>query len=239
MTNEYTGITDYYDLLMMSGYYDYQKIAKEAYSIAGKDCQVLEIGVGTGLLAEKYIELDPKCNFTGVDITPSMIEIAKKRLGNRVKLIEADVLTMDLDTRFDVVISNGGVWMFISNGDRWELVSHIPNIEASDRGLKNLARHLRQGGLFLLNVQKSGVDFEKNLPGGIVYAQVIKELEDTMDYRTRQKSYFFKKDEKILAREQLTILLLKQSLYQELFDAAGFDFQGINNDQSWAIYKKR
>ena len=30
MVNQYTGITNYYDLLMMSGYYDYHNIAKEA-----------------------------------------------------------------------------------------------------------------------------------------------------------------------------------------------------------------
>ena len=30
MVYQYTGITNYYDLLMMSGYYDYHNIAKEA-----------------------------------------------------------------------------------------------------------------------------------------------------------------------------------------------------------------
>ncbi|GGA25608.1 trans-aconitate 2-methyltransferase [Okeania sp. KiyG1] len=95
MVNQYTGITNYYDLLMMSGYYDYHNIAKEVYSIIGNNCEIIELGTGTGLLAEKYIEIDPNCQFTGVDITPSFLEIAKKRLGNKAKLIVADALTME------------------------------------------------------------------------------------------------------------------------------------------------
>ncbi len=52
----------------------------------------------------------------------------------------------------------------------------------------------------MLSIQKSGIDFEKNLPGGIIYSQVIEELEDKVDYRTCKKSYFFKKDGRILAQ---------------------------------------
>ncbi|NER06301.1 MAG: class I SAM-dependent methyltransferase [Okeania sp. SIO3C4] len=239
MVNQYTGITNYYDLLMMSGYYDYHNIAKEAYSIIGNNCQILELGTGTGLLAEKYIEIDPNCQFTGVDITPSFLEIAKKRLGNKAKFIVADALKMELNKTFDVAISNAGVWLFINWGDRLELVSHIPDVQANYQGLKNLARHLRTGSLFLLSIQKSGIDFEQNLPGGIVYSQIIEELEDKVDYRTRKKSYFFKKDGEILAQEQLTITLFRQDAYQKLFDEAGFDFQGVNNDNSLAVYRKR
>ncbi|WP_094676726.1 trans-aconitate 2-methyltransferase [Hydrocoleum sp. CS-953] len=239
MVNQYTGITNYYDLLMMSGYYDYHNIAKKAYSIVGNNCQILEIGVGTGLLAEKYMEIDNTCQFTGVDITPSFVEIAKKRLGNKAKLIVADALTMELNKTFDVAISHAGVWLFISCGDRLELVSHIPDVQANYKGLQNLARHLRTGSLLLLSIQKSGINFEKNLPGGIIYSQLIEELEDKVDYHTRKKSYFFKKDGEIIAQEKLTITLFRQNAYQKLFDEAGFDFQGINNDNSLAIYKKR
>ncbi|NES02057.1 MAG: hypothetical protein F6K22_03955 [Okeania sp. SIO2F4] len=46
----------------------------------------------------------------------------------------------------------------------------------------------------MLSIQKSEIDFEKNLPGGIVYSQLIEELEDKLDYHTRKKSYFFQKD---------------------------------------------
>ncbi|MGD1716090.1 class I SAM-dependent methyltransferase [Dapis sp. BLCC M172] len=53
--------------------------------------------------------MDNSCQYTGVDITPSFVEVAKKRLGNKAKLIVADALTMELNTTFDVAISNTGV----------------------------------------------------------------------------------------------------------------------------------
>ena len=238
MVNKYTGITDYYDLLMQSGYYDYQNIAKEVHSIVGDGRQIIEIGVGTGLLAQKYIEIDPNCQFTGIDITPSMLEMAKIRLGSRVELIEADMLTMSLNSTFDVAISNGGVWLFIECENQQELVSHIPQIQENIRGLTNLARHLRKDGLFLLNLQQPGVYFEKHLPGDIVYSHSIEELEETIDYHTRQKSYFFKKNSEILAHEKLTITLFRQAAYQKLFSDAGFEYKGFSQNRSMIIYKK-
>lgn len=52
-------------------------------------------------------------------------------MGNKAKLIVADALTMELNTTFDVAISNWGVWLFVSCGDRLELVSHIPDVETN------------------------------------------------------------------------------------------------------------
>jgi len=53
MSNQYTKITEYYELWVESGYYDYQNMASVAQSIVGNGREVLELGVGTGLLAEK------------------------------------------------------------------------------------------------------------------------------------------------------------------------------------------
>lgn len=72
MINQYTNITEYYDLWVTSGYYDYQIMAEEVNSIIGNSRNILELGVGTGLLAQKYLEIDPNCEFTGVDFTASI-----------------------------------------------------------------------------------------------------------------------------------------------------------------------
>lgn len=241
MSNQYTKITEYYDLWVSSGYYDYQSLASEAHSIVGDGRKLLELGVGTGLLVEKYIEIDPTCEFTGVDFTASMLEIAKKRLPDKVKLIEADAVTMDLNATFDVAISNGGVWGILDKGDRdrWEFGGHVPSIEANRQGLANLARHLREGGLLLLHLQKPHEDFEKTLPGGIVYSQLLEEGEETSEYHTFQKSYFFKKDGKILAQEQLLITCFKPEISREMLSEAGFHFQATSNGDRFAIYQKR
>ena len=81
--NKYTSITEYYDLLMTRGYYGYQVMAQAVNSLIETKGyrKILELGVGTGLLAEKLQLLAPKVEFTGVDITASMLEIARKKLG--------------------------------------------------------------------------------------------------------------------------------------------------------------
>ena len=239
MINQYTGITEYYDLWTTTGYYDYNSVAKDAYSIVGDVNQVLELGVGTGLLAEQYIEINPKCDFTGIDFSPSMLEIAKKRLVNRVNLMELDAVTMNLNKKFDVAISNGGVWLFVQMGDQWKLSSHIRDIEANHQGLENVYHHLKEDGLFLLSRQKSHGDFKQDLPNDIVYSQSFEEGIDTEDYHTRIKRYFFKKDGEILAQDQLMLTLFKPKAIERMFSKAGFDFQGISDGGYFTIYKKR
>ncbi|MEO1427497.1 MAG: class I SAM-dependent methyltransferase [Cyanobacteria bacterium J06633_8] len=214
-------------------------MAKTAHSIVGDGCQILELGVGTGLLVEKYLEIDPTCKFTGVDFAPSMLEIAQQRLGEEVELIEADALTMDLNATFDVAISNGGVWGILDLGEQWQFGGHIPGIEANRQGLRRLARHLKSGGLLLLHLQKPHQNYEKSLPGGIVYSQYIEELEETQDYHTLQKNYYFKKDEEVLAQDQVLITCFKPEISQQLLTETGFDLQGKSDGEHFVVYKVR
>ncbi len=238
MSNQYTNITEYYDLWVTSGYYDYQIMAEEANSIIGNSRNILELGVGTGLLAQKYLEIDPSCEFTGVDYTASMLEIAESRVGNKVKLIEADAVTMNLNQKFEVAISNGGVWGILDLGDHWEFGGHVPGIAANRQGLANLAQHLQEGALLLLHLQKPHKTYDKLLKGGIIYSQSIEEIEDTLDYHTLLKSYFFKQDEEILAQEQITITCFKPETSKKLLSEAGFELQGISKGEKFAIYQK-
>ncbi|CCQ68786.1 Methyltransferase type 12 [Crocosphaera watsonii WH 0402] len=122
--NEYTRITDYYDLLMTQGYYDYQGMVNAVYLLSKMTEKILELGVGTGLLAEKLKALAPEAEFTGVDITTQMLEIARKRLGEWGKLVEADVCDMNLQETFDIAVSSGGVWVINQRGDRTDIGSH-------------------------------------------------------------------------------------------------------------------
>lgn len=241
--NQYSGITYYYDLWTNSGYYDYQSMARGAYSILGAGKQILELGVGTGSLVEKYLEIDPNCEFTGIDFTNSMLEIAEKRVGNKAKLIEADALTMNLQTTFDAAISNGGVWGVLGEENPGNQVNsyrfggHIYGLESNYNGLMNLKKHLKPGGLLLLHIQKPHPNYDKELPGGIIYSQKIKEVENTRDYETWQKNYFFIKDGKILAEEEITITCFSLKVSNQIFNQVGFEFQNTDDFYHFAVYK--
>ena len=71
-----------------------------------KTKRVLEIGVGTGRLAQKVA---PNClSFTGIDISPKTIERAKENLRsfNNISLICADFTEWESEQIFDVVYSS-------------------------------------------------------------------------------------------------------------------------------------
>jgi len=239
-TNQYTNITEYYDLWVTSGYYDYQIMAKDANLTIGDGRKILELGVGTGLLAQKYLEVDPTCEFTGIDFTASLLEIAQQRLGKKANLIEADAVTMNLNQKYDAAISNGGVWGVLDLGDQdqWEFGGHVSGVANNLQGLKNLSAHLKKDGLLLLHLQKPHNDYDKLLADGITYSQSVQKIEETLDYRTLQKNYFFKRDQEILAQEQITITCFKADTSQRILSEAGFHLQGTSKNDKFAIYQK-
>jgi ubiquinone/menaquinone biosynthesis C-methylase UbiE len=66
--------------------------------------KVLEIGCGTGTNLELFA--DAGCEVAGVDLSPSMIDLAKKKLGHRADLRLGDASEMPFaDDSFDLVLS--------------------------------------------------------------------------------------------------------------------------------------
>ena len=171
--NKYDDIAQYYDLIMESGYYDYRKEAQSLDSILKDRKKIIEIGVGAGLLAEKLLELDSSYEITGIDFTPAMLDRSKARLGNQAKVVEGNVLSMDLHEAFDGIYSHGGPVGVSRVGNNYHLYSFLPNFEDSVKMLNNIARHLVDGGWFVLSIQgeETDADGEQEIGNGIVYAQ--------------------------------------------------------------------
>jgi ubiquinone/menaquinone biosynthesis C-methylase UbiE len=89
------------------------KAAKEVLRLADiKDNQqILEVACGTGVLFEKIVRLNPNGLCTGVDLSPEMLGIAKKRVGKlknlNYTLREGNILNPDFpNDSFDIVINN-------------------------------------------------------------------------------------------------------------------------------------
>lgn len=57
--NECTGIADYYDLLITSGYYNSEKLAQTSAERVSPHPKIIEIRVGTGLLLEALFKINP------------------------------------------------------------------------------------------------------------------------------------------------------------------------------------
>ena len=235
--NEYTGIADYYDLLMNSGYYNYEKIAKAIAPLINSNQKIIEIGVGTGLVLEKLLEIDPQYNLTGMDHTQAMLDIANKRLGNRVQLFEADIVSMSISEKFDVAISNGGLCAFVDSGSECDFYTHLVDDESNLRAIQNIANCLNKGGLFLINIQSVHESYDKPLTGGIVYSQEI--FESTLNKDCIEKAFYFKKDETICAQQRLIYKIYKQDKIEELYNKADFQLKGKDKSGQFFVCSKK
>ena len=78
--------------------------------IRSYDCpRVLDVGCGSGRVAEHVLEEDVG-EYVGLDFSEPMLRLAQERLarfGDRARLIMGEILTTELDGRFEVVLALG------------------------------------------------------------------------------------------------------------------------------------
>lgn len=171
---DYTKMAEYYDTIMLSGYYDYESIARNIeYLHSGSS--LLEIGCGTGLILERLVKQTQLHSLTGIDLTGAMLDIAEKRLNGygKVQLFEQNVVTLQLPELYDTAFSYGGPWYFSKRDDGLCFISHLPEHADNERSLENLSNHIRPGGSLLLGIQGPHYDYSKSISNGMTYSQKI------------------------------------------------------------------
>ncbi len=101
--------------------------------------EVLDVGCGTGIQLASYRQAG--CRVTGIDASPAMLEVARRRLGAGASLIVGDAARMPYpDQAFDLVLA--------------ATVLHEMPAGARTAALGEMKRLLRPGGRILL------IDFE-------------------------------------------------------------------------------
>lgn len=96
---------------------------------------LLDVACGTGQYTQY---LARRFAVTGLDIQPSMLEIARRRLGDEVRLVEGDMTDFDLGVRFDAVVC-----LFSS-------IAYVYTLDAFRATIANLARHTVDGGVCIV-----------------------------------------------------------------------------------------
>ena len=224
---DYTNMSNYYDLIMTSGYYDYQKIVTELISSAKFD-EVLEIGCGTGLIIEELASRKNDIEITGFDLTQAMLDIARQRLNKfeHVTLEHQNVVGLNLNKQFDLAFSYGGVWYFVMDGvNEPFLVSHIYDEQANVKGLSKVSDHVKSGGHLLLGVQGPHHNYESPIKNGFIYSQTIEPLEHGFS-----KQYFLHDGDNQLMQQRIDYRTYNLKQAMELLGSFGFVHQA--NQQS-------
>jgi SAM-dependent methyltransferase len=98
---------------------------------------VLDAGCGTGRVAIELARHD--IDVVGVDVDASMIAEARRR-APQLSWVQADLTTLDLDRRFDVVVLAGNVPLFTPAGTHDALV-------------RSCAAHVAPGGVLIAGFQ--------------------------------------------------------------------------------------
>ena len=168
---------------------------------------VLDVGCGTGVHLELYQKAG--CEVFGIDLSPSMLQVARKRLGERAHLHPGDASKMPYsDQTFDLIIMST-VLHEMSNGVRSALITESKRILKKD------------GRILLIDFHPGPVQPFK----GWVYKSIIT-LAEVMAGREHYKNYrdfmanqglkglissheLFIDNEKIVSGGNIALLLLR------------------------------
>lgn len=227
MINSYKGLSSHYDLIMTSGYYDYNDYSQTILELIGGRRQVLELGVGTGLVCEKLLgSAMDDLRITGIDHTEAMLVQARKRLGGRVRLIRQDVLQMTMPPSFEAAFSVGGIWYNINDNGNVTLCSHLLDEGENIRALGNLHKAMKPDGMLLLATQGPHLDYARELPDGLTYVQKVHAVSDGQFI----KDYYVKQQDNVVTHQRSRYRLFPRNEADLLLSACGFRFECVSQN---------
>lgn len=98
---------------------------------------IADLGAGTGLLTSMLFDKFPKAEFTLIDLSVNMLNIAKQRFAGlpQFKFIEADYATFSFREKYDMVVSSLSIH-HLDDIDKWQLFQKVYN-------------SLKPGGMFI------------------------------------------------------------------------------------------
>ncbi len=101
---------------------------------------VLELGCGTGAI---LAGLGSGFSLTGIDRSRGMLDVARRRCPE-ARLVEADMTSFELDATFDVIVCV------------FDTLNHLTEFDLWRATFERVAAHLREGGLFIFDLNTLG-----------------------------------------------------------------------------------
>ena len=155
-----------------------------------KESKVLDLCTGTGAIAIA-IKKETGASVFALDVSDSALSLAKENANSlqaEINFIKSDMFESLTEKDFDVIISNPP---YIKSEDIKSLQSEVKNFEpilALDGGqdgldfykniAKNAKKHLKKGGILLLEVGFDQAEMVKNLLTDFEKVEIIKDYEN-------------------------------------------------------------
>ena len=208
-----------YDRMAFGGYYDYDSIAKVLAGILKDKREILELGIGTGNVAIPLA----KRGFSvyGIDYSDEMLKILKNKLKNtdlNMFLQKAGSTNFKFPVKFDGIFSHGGAITYIHTEKKLFLERAFLDKSDHIRTFKNVACHLKNGGLFIVNIQpehtkKNGL----HLKNGCTYTNKL-----VFKNGFAIKTHYILKGKNIIAQQTIKAIRLPYKAVKQELEQIGF-----------------
>ena len=235
MNDQYQGLAKFYDNFVQKDR-NYSEVATELAQIIGEARDLLDIGIGTGLIVENLLQIEPAYKITGIDTSESLLEEAQKRLGQKVDLYCQSVSELDIGKKFDVAYSRGGAWTFFNCESETMLASHIFSSLDIQKSFDCVAKHLQGGGLLIISFSNGYRDNLVELDNGIVHKRIAT-TELIKNERYAILDHLFYQDEELLTQQTLKLKLLSYQTCKMMLEKAGFVEKYINPGKYYTYLK--
>ena len=231
----YKGMSHFYNTFVQKNR-DYKAIATELLEIFGDRKDILDVGIGTGLLVEQILRLRPELQISGVDTSASLLAQARECLGTGVDLHCQDVVDLHLNKMFDIAYSRGGAWAFVNDGESILLASHILELEAIQQSFQRVAAHLRDGGLLIIISSNANHSKSENLDEEISLQRTVsKDWIGPDQYLSLE--YVCHQRGSLIGQQKLRMRLLDIDLVEDMLISAKLRSIGVRDNQYY-IYQK-
>lgn len=211
---------------------DYERASEKLKDILKERKNILEIGIGTGLiaipLAKHGFSIDT------IDNSREMLDKLKEKLDkNNIKNIKyehADFASYKNKRKYDAVISHSAVFFITKTQKEEYFETYLDNKLEIEEGLKKIYNSLNEDGLFIMNIQPEISTLDINS----YYYKCELEKISTEKIRKTHKLY---ENGKNVYEETVLKTILPFTEFIEIAKRTGFKTV-IKEDNYWLILQK-
>lgn len=227
-TLNYEHLALIYDAIMgdLEGVKRYAQMLKDVLNKG----RILDLACGTGDLTITLSNMGYQ--MTGLDLSKSMLEVAKTKSDDRIRFVQKDMLNFDLNEVFDGIVCAN------------DSVNYCSSLEEMAKLFENVNRHLRINGTFVFDVHqvkrldefKDAFD-EEGLVNDVGYWWHIKseppKLCHTITIYTNAYPIVEKHTQYVFELDEISKLLHDKGFTFEVIDSS--DYDDLYTDEKWMI----